>query len=64
MGIVQLLEEMQEAITRSPEQLWSVLARSLGEQGASGRTALAWRWALSGNCPSRPSAMSASGSAR
>jgi hypothetical protein len=52
MGILQLLHEMPEAITRSPAQLWSVLARSLGEQGADGRTALAWRWALTGTCPS------------
>jgi hypothetical protein len=52
MGILQLLDEVPEAITRSPAQLWSVLARSLGEQGASGRTALAWRWALTGTCPS------------
>jgi hypothetical protein len=52
MGILQLLDEVPEAITRSPAQLWSVLARSLGEQGSGGRTALAWRWALSGTCPS------------
>ena len=32
--------------------MWSVFARSLGEQGADGRTALAWRWALTGGCPS------------
>ena len=32
--------------------MWSVLARSLGEQGADGRTALAWRWVLTGACPS------------
>jgi hypothetical protein len=29
-----------------------VFARSLGEQGADGRTALAWRWALTGAGPS------------
>jgi len=52
MGILQLLDEVPEAITRPPAQRWSVLARSLGEQGGSGRTALAWRWALTGNCPS------------
>ena len=32
--------------------MWNVFARSLGEQGAHGRTALAWRWALTGACPS------------
>ena len=52
MGIMQLLDGLPGAITRSPAQLWSVLARSLGEQGADGRTALAWRWALTGTCPS------------
>ena len=52
MGILQVLDELPEAVTRSPAQVWSVLARSLGEQGADGRTALAWRWALTGACPS------------
>jgi len=32
--------------------LRSVFARSLAEQGASSRTGLAWRWALTGTCPS------------
>ena len=35
-----------------PGRVWNVFARSLGEQGADGRTALAWRWALTGACPS------------
>jgi hypothetical protein len=52
MGIMQLLDGLPGAITRSPARLWSVLARSLGEQGADGRTALAWRWALTGSCRS------------
>src|ERR1700728_3605035 len=52
MGILQVLDELPQAVTRSPAQVWSVLARSLGEQGADGRTALAWRWALTGACPS------------
>lgn len=52
VGILQLLDELPEAIARSPSRLWSVFARSLGEQGAGGRTALAWRWALTGACPS------------
>jgi hypothetical protein len=52
MGVLQLLDELPEAITRPPSPLWSVLARSLGEQGGAGRTALAWRWALTGGCPS------------
>lgn len=52
MRILPLLDGLPEAITRPPSQLWSVLARSLGEQGASGRTALAWRWALTGTCAS------------
>jgi hypothetical protein len=52
MGVLQLLDELPEGITRPPSPLWSVLARSLGEQGGAGRTALAWRWALTGACPS------------
>ena len=52
VGIVRLLDQLPEAICQSAEQLWSVLARSLGEQGADGRTALAWRWALTGTSPS------------
>ena len=52
MGILQVLDGLPEAVTRSPAQVWSVLARSLGEQGADGRTALAWRWVLTGACPS------------
>jgi hypothetical protein len=52
MGIIQVLDQLPEAVTRSPAQVWSVLARSLGEQGADGRTALAWRWTLTGACPS------------
>ena len=50
--MLHLLDELPESIARSPSQLWSVFARSLGEQGAAGRTALAWRWALTGACPS------------
>jgi len=41
---------LPEAVSHPPATLWSVFARSLGEQGASGRTALAWRWALTGLC--------------
>jgi hypothetical protein len=52
VGILQLLDNLPEAVTRSPSQVWWVLTRSLGEQGAAGRTALAWRWALTGECPS------------
>jgi hypothetical protein len=50
--IVQLLDHLPEAIVQRPGRVWNVLARSLGEQGADGRTALAWRWALTGDCPS------------
>ncbi|HUY45641.1 MAG TPA: hypothetical protein VMV92_07930, partial [Streptosporangiaceae bacterium] len=52
MRIVQVLDELPEAIVKPPGRLWSVFARSLGELGAHGRTALAWRWALTGGCPS------------
>jgi hypothetical protein len=52
VGILQVLDELPESVTRSPSQVWSVLARSLGEQGADGRTALAWHWVLTGVCPS------------
>jgi hypothetical protein len=60
MGMSQLLDGLPDAVTRSPAQVWSVLARSLGEQGADGRTALAWRWAMTGTCPS-PVTLSAPG---
>ena len=53
MGMLQLLDGLPDAATRSPAQVWSVLARSIGEQGADGRTALAWRWALTGTVPPR-----------
>jgi hypothetical protein len=47
-----MLDQLPEAVSQPPATLWSVFARSLGEQGAAGRTALAWRWALTGGCPS------------
>jgi hypothetical protein len=47
-----MLDQLPEAVSQPPATLWSVFARSLGEQGAVGRTALAWRWALTGECPS------------
>lgn len=47
-----MLDQLPEAVSQPPATLWSVFARSLGEQGAAGRTALAWRWALTGACPS------------
>jgi len=52
VGIVQLLDQLPGAVAQTPATVWSVFARSLGEQGADGRTALAWRWALTGACPS------------
>src|SRR6266700_3152945 len=52
VSIVQLLDELPPSIAQPPGRLWNVLARSLGEQGAEGHTALAWRWALTGMCPS------------
>lgn len=52
MGVVQLFDYLPEAIDQTPPTVWSVFARSLGEQGAGGRTALAWRWALTGASPS------------
>lgn len=52
VGIVHLLDHLPETVAETPGTAWSVLARSLGEQGADGRTALAWRWALTGTCPS------------
>ena len=52
MPILQLFDKLPDAIAQPSGRLWSVFARSLGEQGAAGRTALAWRWALTGMCPS------------
>ena len=61
MGVLQLLDELPEAIARPPAPVWLVMARSLGEQGGAGRTALAWRWALTGGCPSPVTLSSAPG---
>lgn len=61
MGMLQLLDGLPEAVVRSPSLLWSVLAQSLGEQGAAGRTALAWHWALTGACPSPVTLTTATG---
>jgi hypothetical protein len=52
LGICQFLDDLPDAVTQRPGRVWNVLARSLGEQGGTGRTALAWRWALTGTCPS------------
>lgn len=61
VGVVDLLDHLPEAVSPPPAAVWSVLARSLGEQGADGRTALAWRWALTGTCPSPVTLSVASG---
>ena len=45
-------KDLPDLIARGTGRVWNVFARSLGEQGAHGRTALAWRWALTGACPS------------
>lgn len=50
--IVQVLDNLPPAIGRLPSRVWSGLALSLGGYGAAGRVALAWRWALTGTCPS------------
>jgi hypothetical protein len=50
--MLKVLDELPEAVVQRPGRIWNVFARSLGEQGADGRTALAWRWALTGACPS------------
>src|ERR1022692_3213167 len=50
--MIQVLDELPGSIAQRPGRIWNVLARSLGEQGADGRTALAWRWVLMGACPS------------
>ena len=52
VGVVRLLNQLSEAVRQEPAAPWSVFARGLGEQGADGRTALAWRWALTGACAS------------
>ena len=52
VAILDLLDHLPEAIVHRPGRVWNVLARSLGEQGADGRTALAWQWAFAGDCPS------------
>src|SRR5215469_6786538 len=52
VGVVPLLDYLPEAVSQPPATLWSVFARSVGAQGASGRSALAWRWALIGGCAS------------
>jgi hypothetical protein len=50
--VSELFDELPEAIVPPPATVWSIFVRSLGEQGATGRTALAWRWALTGNSAS------------
>lgn len=52
VAVVDLLDHLPDSVAHEPGTVWSVLARSLGEQGADGRTALAWQWALTGACPS------------
>lgn len=52
VGVVDLLDHLPDSVAPAPGTVWSVLTRSLGEQGADGRTALAWRWALTGMSPS------------
>jgi len=59
VAILRLLDNLPEAIVHRPGRVWNVFARSLGEQGADGRTALAWRWAFTGACPSPISLSSA-----
>jgi hypothetical protein len=52
VSVVRLLDQLPEAVSQPPATLWSVFARSLGEHGSNGRVALAWRWALIGECAS------------
>jgi hypothetical protein len=61
MGILRALDALPGFVARSPAGFWSVLARSLGEQGGADRTALAWRWALTGACPSPVTLTAAAG---
>ncbi len=61
MSIVQALDALPDAIAQRPGRIWNVFTRSLGEQGGTGRTALAWRWALTGGCPSPVSLSPATG---
>lgn len=51
VGMLETLDSLPAAIAQPAGRLWNVFTRSLGEQGADGRTALAWRWALGGDCP-------------
>jgi hypothetical protein len=52
MSAALLFASQPESAVRTAPTVWSVFARSLAEQGVDGRTALAWRWALVGDCPS------------
>jgi len=52
VGGVLSLAEWPDSVVYRGGRIWNVFARSLGEQGADGRTALAWRWAHNGGCPS------------
>jgi hypothetical protein len=61
VGLLQLLDDLPGSVVQRPGRIWNVFARSLGEQGAAGRTALAWRWALTGACPSPITLSSATG---
>src|ERR1022692_2575087 len=52
MSAVRLPEHLPAAITRPRQLIEAILAQSLLEMGAEGRTALAWGWALTGTRPS------------
>ena len=49
---VEMPERLSPAIVRPRPHVAAVLAQSLREMGAGGRTALAWAWALTGSRPS------------
>lgn len=52
MNLPHMPDPLPAAVVRSPRQIGAVMAQSLREQGAGGRTADAWRWALTGDVAS------------
>lgn len=58
---IDIPDPLPEAIVRPRQHIQAVCTQSLLEMGTSGRTALAWEWALTGTCPSPVSLSSALG---
>src|SRR5690242_14675724 len=52
MKLPHIPDPLPAAVVRSPHQITAVMTQSMREQGTAGRTAAAWRWALTGDVAS------------